>query len=254
MQVTGTTTAVKGSSSLDVAANRNSVPNQDFFSAIAAAYDSTTFLDTSRKVEQPSTEEIAPLERYQTITGRTVAEKDTGVTVESWWCDGTLAEFISKKFTGSRSYPIDTTKTINWESRGDHKLTADEIAQLKEKYDVTNLSPQEYYDLMSDLTHMEVLSGNDVMGVHLKHFGSDINLTAKGLLPQGTPAVRQGNIINYLAVALSRLLEYWSWINSDEYKLTNSHLSSEKQELCRTATQKDIQVRQNMLNVLNQLK
>ena len=254
MQVTGATTAVRGPSTLNVAANCSSVPNQDFFSAMAAAYNTAISPDVSRKEGQPSTEEIAPLERYQTITGRTVAENDTGVTVESWWCDETLAEFISKKFTGNRLYPMDTTKTINWESCGNHKLTSEEITQLKEKYDVTNLSPQEYYDLMSDLTHMEALSGNDVMGVHLKHFGSDINLTAKGLLPQGMPAVRQGNIINYLAVARSRLLEYWGWINSDEYKLTNSHLSAEKQELCRAATQKDIQVRQNMLNVLNQLQ
>lgn len=240
--------------SFSVARRQVVSPEKSFLAAINAAYDATASPDATKKEKHPAMEEIAPLERYQTITGRSSAGKDNEVTVESWWCDGTLAEFISKKFTGSRSYPIDTTKTINWESRGDHKLTADEITQLKEKYDVTNLSPQEYYDLMSDLTHMEVLSGNDVMGVHLKHFGSDINLTAKGLLPQGTPAVRQGNIINYLAVALSRLLEYWGWINSDEYKLTNSHLSAEKQELCRTATQKDIQVRQNMLNVLNQLQ
>lgn len=254
MQVTGATTAVRGPSTLNVAANCSSVPNQDFFSAIVAAYDSAISPDVSRKEDQPSTEEIAPLERYQTITGRDVTEKDPSVTVKSWWCDKTLANFIAEDFTGNWAYPIDTTKTINWESKGDHKLTADEIAQLKDKYDVTNLSPQEYYDLMSDLTHMEVLSGNDVMGVHVKQFGSDINLTAKGLLPQGMPAVRQGNIINYLAVALSHLLEYWDWINSDEYKLTNSHLSAEKQELCRAATQKDIQVRQNMLNVLNQLQ
>ena len=251
MQVTSTTT-VRGALPLNTTTNSPNVPGRDFLSAMNAAYGTVAPTD-SQKESQSSIEEIAPLEHYQTITGRTV-KKDPSVTVESWWCDETLAEFISKKFTGNRLYPMDTTKTINWESSGDHKLTSEEIAQLKEKYDVTNLSPQEYYDLMSDLTHMEVLSGSDVMGVHLKHFGSDTNLTAKGLLPKGTPSVQQGNIINHLAVALSHLLEYWDWLNSDEYKLTNSHLSAEKQELCRAATLKDILPRQKMLNVMEQLQ
>jgi len=254
MQVTSTTAAVKGAISLNTAVNHASVPGQDFLSVVNAACDTTAPPDIPDKKEQPSAEEIAPLERYQTITGRNVTAKDSQVTVVDWWCDRTLADFIAKDFTGDWSYPIDTTKTINWESSGKHKLTSDEIAQLKEKYDVNNLSPQEYYDLMSDLSHMEVLSGNDVMGVHVKHLGSDINLTAKGLLPKGLPAVQQGNIVNYLAVALSHLLGYWDWINSDEYKTTNSHLSFEKQEMCRAATLKDIEPRRNMLNVMQQLQ
>lgn len=254
MQVTSTATAVKGVSPLNAPASYTRVPGQDFLSAINAAYDTSTSLDIPKEVEKPSAREMDPLERYQMVTGRNVSGEDSSVTIEDWWCDETLAGFIAKKFTGSRSYPLDTTKAINWESRGDHKLTSEEITQLKEKYNVANLSPQEYYDLMSELTHMEVLSGNDVMGVHVKHFGSDIDLTAKGLLPARMPAIQGGNIINYLAVALSHLLEYWDWINSDEYKLTNSHLSAEKQTLCRAATLKDIEPRQNMLNVMEQLQ
>lgn len=254
MQVTSTAAAVKGALPLNTAADHAGVPGQDFLSALNAASDTAAPPDIPGKEERPSAEEIAPLERYQTITGRNAAAKDPQVTVEDWWCDETLAHFIAADFTGSRSYPIDTTKTINWESSGKHKLTSEEIARLKKKYNVNNLSPQEYYDLMSDLSHMEVLSGNDVMGVHVKHLGSDINLTAKGLLPKGIPAVKQGNIINYLAVAISHLLEYWDWINSDEYKLTNSHLSFEKQEMCRAATLKDLEPRQNMLNVMDQLQ
>lgn len=257
MQVTNTATAVKGMLPLNVDASHSAVPGQDFLSVINAAYDSAVPPVTTNKDEQPTAEEIAPVERYQAITGRNVAESDSDLDIPSYWNDETLSHFVAGQFTGNWDYPIDTSKTINWQSRGDHELTAEEIAQLKEKYDVNNLSAQEYYDLMSDLTRMGVLSGNDVMGVYLAIAGSEVGFNNQGPLSGGTGTVQggfQGNIVKYLTVALNRLLESWEWINSDEYKLINSHLSAEKQELIRSATLKDLQPRQKMIDVLTRLQ
>ena len=168
----------------------------------------------------------------------------------SYYNDKTLASFIAGKFTGDHEYPIDTTKTINWQSSGDHTLTAEETARLKEKYDVTGLTAQEYYDLMSELTHMEVLSGNDVMGVHLATAGSEVGFNTMGPI-QGK---YQGNAVNYFVSMLTRLLESWDWINSGEYRAANSYLSAEKQALIREATLADLQPRQKMADVLTQLQ
>lgn len=263
MQVTSTTTAVKGTLPLNAAASGAAVPSQDFLSAINAGY---SLMDSSDipipEEERPTAEEIAPVERYQAITGRNVTESDPDLDIPSYWNDETLSHFVAGQFTGNWDYPMDTSKTINWQSRGDHELTAEEIAQLKEKYDVNNLSAQEYYDLMSDLTHMGVLSGGDVMGVHLATVGSAGQgllggMRETGIFSGGRTTVQgtdQGNAVNYFAAMLSRVLESWEWINSDEYKLTNSHLSAEKQELIHNATLKDLQPRQKMLDVLTQLQ
>lgn len=183
---------------------------------------------------------------YSQAVGNAAAVPDT----PSYYNEGTLAHFIAKDFTGDWDYPIDTTKTINWQSSGDHTLTAEEIAQLREKYDVTNLTAQQYYDLMSDLTHMEVLSGSDVMGVHLATAGSEVGFNTMGPI-QGK---YQGNAVNYFAVMLTRLLESWEWINSNEYKQTNWCVSPDKQALIREATLKDLQPRQKMADVLTQLQ
>lgn len=183
---------------------------------------------------------------YSQAVGSAAAVPDT----PSYFNEGALAHFVAKDFTGNWDYPIDTTKTINWQSSGDHTLTAEEIAQLKEKYDVTNLTAQQYYDLMSDLTHMEVLSGGDVMGVHLATAGSEVGFNTMGSIR----GEYQGNAVNYFAVMLTRLLESWEWINSNEYKAANSYLSADKQALIREATLKDLQPRQKMADVLTRLQ
>lgn len=263
MQVTNTTAVITRTHPLNTAANHAAVPSQDFLSAINAAYSLMDPPDVPiPEKEQPAAEEIASVERYQAITGRNVAEGDSDLDIPHYWNDETLSHFVAGQFTGNWDYPMDTSKTINWQSRGNHELTAEEIAHLKEKYDVNHLSAQEYYDLMSDLTHMEVLSGSDVMGVHLATIGSAGQgllggMRETGIFSGGRATVQgtyQGNAVNYFAAMLSRVLEYWEWINSDEYKLTNSHLSAEKQALIREATLKDIQPRQKMMDVLTQLQ
>lgn len=249
-------TAVKQTIPLSAATGR-AVPGQDFLSALNAAYRAAASPVVIIREEPPAVEEISPMERYQAVTGRNMIESDPGPVVQDRWKDETLAHFTAGQFTGSWDDPIDTAKPINWQSPGDHILSSEEIAGLKGKYDVTNISAQEYYDLMSDLTHMEVLSGSDVMGVHLAAADSELGFNTTGLFTGAAGTVEgrfQGNIVNYFAVAVSRLLESWKWINSDEYKLTNSHLSAEKQKMIRSATLKDLRPRQKVLDVLTQLQ
>ncbi len=51
---------------------------------------------------------------------------------------------------------------IDWESDGTGILTEEQIQYLKGKYDVEDLTEADYYNLLAELTEMNVLSGKDV--------------------------------------------------------------------------------------------
>lgn len=255
-----TTAAVIEKTPLSAATGR-AISGRDFLSTLNAIYRAATAPVVSIREEPPAVEEISPMERYQLVTGRSLIEESEPEPVvqdvQDRWRDETLAHFAVGQFTGNWDDPIDTAKPINWQSPGDHKLTSEEIAQLKETYDVNHLSAQGYYDLMSDLTHMEVLSGDDVMGVHLSTADSELAFNTTGLFTGATGTVEgrfHGNIVNYFTVVVTRLLDSWKWINSNEYKVTNSHVSAEKKKFILSATLKDLQPRQKMLDVLLQLQ
>ena len=74
-------------------------------------------------------------------------KKKTGVFSEK-----TLAEAAGYK----PDYETD------WESDGMGSLTEEQIQYLKEKYDVEDLAEADYYNLLAELTQMNVLSGKDV--------------------------------------------------------------------------------------------
>lgn len=42
------------------------------------------------------------------------------------------------------------------------RLTDEQIGYLKENYDIKNMSKQDYYNLMADVTQMNVLSAEDI--------------------------------------------------------------------------------------------
>ena len=63
---------------------------------------------------------------------------------------------------------VDTSKTIHWDADGSHKLTNDELAYLREKYNVRNLSPQEQYDLFQELSAMNAISGDDISAARVQ--------------------------------------------------------------------------------------
>ncbi|MBD5094981.1 MAG: hypothetical protein HDT26_12045 [Subdoligranulum sp.] len=252
MQITSAAAAANRVSYLNAAVSDTRAPDQDFLSVVNAAYDAAVSPDIPKAEANAATRKIASPERDQTIADSSVTEKSSSLPVG--WNEESLAQSVALSFTGDINFPIDTTKTINWESSGDHKLTSEEIAQLKEKYDVTHLSAQEYYDLMSDLTHMNVLSGNDVMGVFCRHVGDGFMMGHVESLAGRTPTIQQGNLLKYLAAALSQVLEYWGWLSSDDFKKANSHLSIDAQRSWNEGALKDIEPRQNMLNVMRQLQ
>lgn len=265
MQVTSTTTAVKGTLPLNVDASHSAAPDQDFLSAISAAYVLTDTPSTpvAPVTEQgPTTaEEVSPVAQYQAVTGRTVAESDPDLVIQDWWCEETLAHMIANQFTGNYLYPIDTSKTIDWYSRGDHQLTAEEIEHLKEKYNIDDLSPQEYYDLMSDLTHMGVLSGEEVVSPYIATVGSLLSGQAVlggmretgSIFSGGRATVQgtyQGSVLRYFTDVVSSMLESLDWLGSGAY----SFPSEEKQELFYNATLQTLQPRQKLLDILTQLR
>ena len=57
---------------------------------------------------------------------------------------------------------VDTSQEINWGADGSHKLTNEEKAYLNKKYDINNLSPQDMYNLLQELTSMNAISGDDL--------------------------------------------------------------------------------------------
>jgi hypothetical protein len=56
---------------------------------------------------------------------------------------------------------VELKNKINWNSDGSCKLTDEQIKDLKERYDVENLSEGEYYNLLVELVNLNVISGDD---------------------------------------------------------------------------------------------
>lgn len=50
---------------------------------------------------------------------------------------------------------------INWESDGSDKLTDEQVRDLSGRYDVEDLSREEYYSLLTELVNLNVISGDD---------------------------------------------------------------------------------------------
>ena len=63
---------------------------------------------------------------------------------------------------------VDMSKAINWNEDGSHTPTNDELAYLHKKYNVSNLSPQEQYDLFQELNAMNALSGDDLSAARVQ--------------------------------------------------------------------------------------
>lgn len=72
------------------------------------------------------------------------------------------AEF-AKEIENFEGVKVRTDKHINWGATGGHELNPEEIRILQEKYDITNLTPQEFYNLMADLTQLNAILPDDVV-------------------------------------------------------------------------------------------
>lgn len=222
----------------------STVTADDFIAAIKAA-ETTDVSDTGAN-GKAAVGETSPMELYQSATGRM-----TDNASQKKWTDEMFAYMVGN---GSE---IDTTKEINWDSKGDKQLTEDQIAQLKKKYDVKNLSPQDYYNLMSDLTQLNVLSGEDCKGVHLTHTHTSTSGQWFRFRPAGVPSLvgrfQTGDMSKIFETALENLLKNLAWIESDEYLKANG-ITEEERLADLEAVKKDIHTRQVMLDLINQLR
>lgn len=222
---------------------------------------STAFSKMIRKLSDPSQaqkEELVPSEGvekvwspqaiYQSMAMQVPAPTSTSHTVRGiCWTDQTLAVFIGS----GGQIPIDTEKTINWDSKGDGSLSEDQILQLRANYDLDHLTAQQYYNLLSDLTHMNVLSADDCASLHLSSVSSGISFLPFPV--NGTAGLFDGNLLDYLSKTLDHMLLNWEWVHSPEYDQSNLFGEEAKEEY-RASLQQDIQTRRNLVAILSQIK
>lgn len=109
----------------------------------------------------------------------------TNVESRSAISDSFDDEMFAYKIAFREPASIDTSKKINWSAKGEHLLTEEEIDYLKDQYDITNLTPQEFYDLMSDLTNLDAISADEAVSKYCSiepapYWGTDTALAMFG--------------------------------------------------------------------------
>ncbi len=60
---------------------------------------------------------------------------------------------------------VKTSNKINWSSTGVEELTDEQIEELKGKFNFDNLSDVDFFNLLSDLTNLNVISQDDINGL-----------------------------------------------------------------------------------------
>lgn len=189
----------------------------------------------------------SPQAIYQSMAMQVPSPTSTSRTVRGiCWTDQTLAVFIGN----GGEIPIDTEKTINWDSQGDQEITEAQIAELRMKYNLDHLSAQDYYNLLSDLTNMGVLSAEDCAGMHLASGSSGI--TFQPFAVGGEAGLFDGNLVQHLRDTLNQMLQNWDWLNSEEYDQVNLFGAEAKAEY-RANLELDIRTRKNMLEIFQKL-
>lgn len=95
------------------------------------------------------------------------------VDIEEELTDPKFADLIAGRF-GS----ISTDKQINWDSRGSRTLTDVQKRLLMEEYNVENISKQDFYNLFSDLTNMDIISRDDIRRMFFSNVVTNATLIA----------------------------------------------------------------------------
>lgn len=73
--------------------------------------------------------------------------------------------YIEEYKNGSSTYPpggIVTKTPINWNADGTASLTEEQADQLKATYDLSHMDKESYWNLMADLTNLNVISARDI--------------------------------------------------------------------------------------------
>lgn len=239
------------SATISPAAGSGTGAGSDFLAAVYRAEEAAS-CPRETAVEQPAAGEASPAELYQSLTGRAAVDTAPEKELPALWDDRYLADII-----GGRYGSIRTEKTINWSSKGDKELTEEQIARLKEQYNVRNLSAQQYYDLLSDLTQLGALSGEDCIGAHLHTFeGPRVVFTPcdEKILIRRCRPFQTGDMLSILSGGLDILMNHLAWTRTEPCRQMNASTTPEEWAQYRAGIQKDIQCRQKVLALLEQLQ
>ena len=114
---------------------------------------------------------------------------------------------------------VSTDKPLNWDADGTSKLTGEQIDYLRSTYDLSDMSKQDYYDLMADLTNMNAISIKDVISQHVKPMVPGVVRTS---VSQGDTERGFGHFNMYGNVQ-GNLLQYIRDLNYMSEQLTNGH-------------------------------
>lgn len=199
-----------------------------------------------------------PVELYQNVKDSLNTQNIKSATVVNGylWDDQILADWIGM---GKDDVSIDTSNPINWAATGNETLTNEQITHIKNKYNISNLNPQDFYNLMSDLTNWDILSAEDVTNMFLTEappisdFG--ILMRVDNAPTQNTKSYAFGNILE----KLTQNIDYFQWVysyskTSEFSKLNSDYLQSSTLKPYQDYLQRQIEYHHNMLSIFNQLK
>jgi hypothetical protein len=144
-------------------------------------------------------------------------EKKEITQKQSSWIDSCI-ETLKDKDIGSLMGGVSTDKPLNWDADGTSKLTQEQIDYLRSTYDLSDMSKQDYYDLMADLTNMNAISIKDVISQYVKPI-------VPGVVVGSASQERSGDFgqFNKYGNLQGNLLQYLKDLNYMSEWLKNGH-------------------------------
>lgn len=216
---------------------------------------------SSEKTAAPSSElpkGSDPLNIYQNMKDSLNTQNIKSATVVKGylWDDKILADWIGMR---NDEVSIDISNPINWAATGKETLTNEQITYIKNKYNISDLNSQDFYNLMSDLTNWDVISAEDVTNMFLTEAppisNSGILMRVDNAPTKNTKSYASGNILE----KLNQDIDYFQWVYSysktDEFKELNSDFSQAGMiKPYQDYLQRQIGYNKHMLSIFNQLK
>lgn len=190
-----------------------------FADSIARLATTDELPNIDEKSTDVASKETDPVKMYEEMTMRSVnqIQRSSKTICGLKWCDETLASFIRGDIDISSG-------AVNWDSTGDATLTTEQIAELRGKYNLNNLSSQDYYDLMVDLTNMNVISAEDIDSMFiLKAPPTACYVREDGF--HGSVPFGAGNIFDSINSELNALSGLKDFMLSDDFWVMSPYVS-----------------------------
>lgn len=128
-------------------------------------------------------------------------------------------QFIEEYRNGSSTYPpggIATKTPINWYADGTASLTKEQADQLKATYDLSHMDKESYWNLMADLTNLNVISARDIASQCVAKLPDGVvtGFTAVGDRSFGRMEV-SGNLMENLSKYKKDLVRMMDWLKNN---------------------------------------